>query len=173
MAVFVQAGTDCSYTSVHHIRWSHHICPRLHMGKGCFCQKIQSFVIVHIMSAQHAAVTVGSILTHTDICHIVKIRELFFCFTQSFLYDSVSRIGAASHFILMIRDSKQHDTAHSCLCKLLQLIGKAVNTVSELTFHRRDFLLNIRSFHHKKRVDQRRFIHSCLPHHFAQCLAAS
>ena len=102
-----------------------------------------------------------------------KIRELFFCLTECSLYDSVFVVSAASDFILMIRNTEQHDVADSGFRQTFQFIRETVHTVAELSFHRRNLLLDPLSFSYKQRVDERRFVNSCFSYHFAQSLTAT
>ena len=58
------------------------------MGKGCFCQKLQCPVIVHVVAAKHTAVTVGGVFTHAHIGNEIHLREIFSCLTKGFLDDT-------------------------------------------------------------------------------------
>ena len=173
MSCFVQAFTDRTHTSVHHIRRCYHVRTCLDVRKSCLCKQFQSCVVFYIVSAENTAVSVGSVLTHAYVCNIVEIRKLFFCLTECSLYDSVFVVGTASDFILMIRNAEQHDIADSGFRQTLQFIWKTVHTVAELSFHRRDLLLNPLSFFYKQRVDERRFVNPRFPYHFTQSFTAA
>ena len=54
----IEHRTDRTHTAVHHIGWCYHICSGFHMRKSGLCKQIQRPIIVHIVSAQHAAVSV-------------------------------------------------------------------------------------------------------------------
>ena len=84
VAVGIQHLTDGADTAVHHIGGRYHIGSCLHMGKGCFCQQLQRPVIVHVMTAEHAAVAVGGILAHAHIGDEIHLREIFSCLTKGF-----------------------------------------------------------------------------------------
>ena len=67
VAVLIQDGADSPDSSVHHIRGRYHIRSSLCMRKSCLGQIFQGFVIVHFVSTEDAAMSMGSILTHTYI----------------------------------------------------------------------------------------------------------
>ena len=143
------------------------------MGKCCFCKKLQRLVIVHIMTAENAAMAMGSVLTHTYICYIIKLRKFLFCNAKSSLNDPLRIIGTAAHFILMVRNTKKHHTAYTGFGKLLQFIRKTVQAVTVLPGHGRNFFFLIFSFHYEHRIHKRRFIHSCLTYHLTKVFATS
>ena len=119
------------------------------------------------MTAEHTAVTMGRILAHAHITDHIQIREQFFCFAETLLHNAILCIRTASQLILVIRDSKKHDTADPCFTQLLQFFLHTIHTVTVLSHHGWDLFLNICSFYNKHRIDQRRFIHSGLPNHFS------
>ena len=149
VSCFVQAFTDRTHTSVHHIRRCYHVRTCLDVRKSCLCKQFQSCVVFYIVSAENTAVSVGSVLTHAYVCNIVEIRKLFFCLTECSLYDSVFVVGTASDFILVIRNAEQHDIADSGFRQTLQFIWKTVHTVAELSFHRRDLFFDSCSLFYK------------------------
>ena len=142
------------------------------MRQSCFCQKLQCLVVVNIMAAKNAAVTVRGIFTHAHICHIIHLWKSALCFPKCLLYNTILSVSAASDFILMIRDSKKHNAVYSCFFQLFQLIGKTIQAVTVLPFHGRNLFLDSISFHYKQRIDKRRFVHSGLSHHFSQICTA-
>ena len=173
MSGFIQALPDCCNTAVHHIGRCYHIRSCLYVGKCCFCKKIQCFVIIHIMTAENAAMAMGSVLTHAYICYIIKLRKFLFCNAKSSLNDPLRIIGTAAHFILMVRNTKKHHTSYTGFGKLLQFIRKTVQAVTVLPGHGRNFFFLIFSFHYEHRIHKRRFIHSCLTYHLTKVFTAS
>ena len=154
MAVFIQALPDGRHTAIHHIRGSNHIRPCLYLGQSGFGQKRKRLVIVHLVSAEHAAVSVGGIFAHTYVCYIIKVREPLLGLPKGSLDDTVLCVRAASHFILFPGDPEQHDTAHACARHFLQTIGKHVDTVTVLSFHGRDLFFYSLSLSYKYGIDQ-------------------
>ena len=167
MAVGIQHLTDGTDTAVHHIRRSYHISSGFYMGKGCFCQKLQCPVIVHVVAAKHTAVTVGGILAHAHIGDEIHLREIFSCLTKGFLDDTFRIVGSASYLILVIGNPEKHHIFYTCVLKSGKDLSLSVHTVAKLTRHRRDLLDNSASFFYKHRIDQRCLIHSGLPNHFS------
>ena len=155
MPVFVKTLTDGAHTAVHHIRRRNHIGSCFHMRKSGFGKKLKSGIILYLMAAEHAAVSVGGIFAHTYVRNIIHIRKLFFRFPKSLLNNSVFCIGSASHLVLVIRNTKQHNAADACFGKPFQFIGKAVHTVAELAFHGRNFLFYVVSLPDKQRINKR------------------
>ena len=125
------------------------------------------------MAAENAAVSMGSVLTHAYVCYIIKFREFLFCNAKSSLNNSLRIIGAAAHFILMVRNTKKHYTANTCFGKLLQFIGKTIQAIAVLSGHGRNFFFLVFSLHHKHGIHKRRFIHSCLTYHLTKVFTAS
>ena len=115
--ILIQALTNGTDMSVHHIGRSYHISSRLYLGHCNLCQFFQRQIIVHILSFQNSAMSVAGILTHADISDHIQIRKQFFCLTKSLLHNAVLRISTASKLILVIRDSKKHDAADSGFCQ--------------------------------------------------------
>ena len=154
--------------SVHHIRWSHHICTCLYLGNCDLSQFVQSQVIVHIVSFQDSAVAMTGVLTHTDITDVVKIRHFFLCLLQCSLNNTITGIGSASHFIFVIRNTEQHNTANTCICHLLQDLRHPIQRITELSRHGRDLFLFILPIHYKHGIYKRAFVHPCLSYHFSK-----
>ena len=138
------------------------------MGEGRLCQQFKGFIILHIMAAQYAAVSVGCILTHAHIREQIHFRELFSGLPKRPLHNTILCVCLASHLVLLIRDTKEHDFIHSCLHKPFQGVRQSVYAVSELSFHGGDFLLHILSLADKNGVNQGTLIHPGFPHHSAQ-----
>ena len=131
----VQLLTDGAHAAVHHIRRSHHIGTRLHMRQSGSAQQFQGGVIVHVVSAEHAAVSVRCVLAHAYIRDVIQLRKQTLCFPQGTLHNTVLGIRLASLFVLYRRNSEKHHVSDTCFCDLLQLISHAVHTVAVLSLH--------------------------------------
>ena len=108
----------------------------------------------------------GCVLAHADVANAVQIRELLLRFPERLLHDAIFIVSAASASILVIGNTKKHDAAHARFHKLLQCVGKLVDTVTVLTRHGRNLLFDSGSFFYKHRVNQGTLVHPGLPHHF-------
>ena len=169
----IQNPSDTCYPPVHHIRRSNHICARLYLGQGRLCQKFQRPVIVHLLTAEHAAMSMGGILAHAYISNQIQIRADLFRLAKCFLHNPVLRVGAAAQLILPVRNPKQHHGTHPGVAKLHQLFLHTIHTVTVLPRHGVNFLLAVISLLHKHWIYKGRFIHARFARHFPQNLIAA
>ena len=142
MSCLVQTLTDC----MQHGRPSYQkVPPYLHLpprGKVLFLQEAP--VSCHCphhdrreRRSDHGKYT----HTCTHLLHNKAPEIVSFAIAKSSLYDSLRIVGTASHFILMIRNSKKHDTcSHRPSGKLLQFIRKTIQAVTVLPCPWTEFL---------------------------------
>ena len=172
-AVVIKDRADCFNTAIHHVGRCDHIRTCLHLGKCGLCEQFQRLVVVDIMAAQHAAVTMRGVFTHADVADHVQLRAGFLCLAECLLHNAILGIGLAADFILVIRDAEQHDAADTGFCQLDELFFHAVDAVAILSHHGGDFLLDVCAFGDKHRVDEGRFVHARFTYYFAQAHAGT
>lgn len=88
-----------------------------------------------MVAAKDSAVAVRSILTHAHVCDGNHVREVPLRLPESPLNYSVFRIGLASNFILVLRNTEHQDIVNSRILKLFKSIWKLINAISVLTRH--------------------------------------
>ena len=77
------------------------------MGQRRFRQNLQRLVVIHIVTAENAAVSVRGILTHTNIGNDIQLRKCRLDMMHCTLYNAVRLPCAAADFILFRRDSEE------------------------------------------------------------------
>ena len=173
VAVLIQLFPDCGHPAVHHIRGGHHIRPCLNLAQGDPRQILQGLVVVHVLPVQNAAVAVGGVLAHAHVADIVQVRHLPLGKAERALDDAVLAPGPGAALVLVVRDAEEHHAGHARVRHLSQCLGQPVQAVAVLARHGGDLFLYVLSLPHEHGIDQGRFVHPGLTHHFAQRGAGS
>ena len=119
------------------------------------------------------AMAVRRILTKADIGDHKDLWIVLFDITDGLLGDTVAVISSASHFILMIRNTKQKYRRNLRLLYPIHLFMQPVDAVLTDPRHGRNGIHLIFPRHNKNRIDQIRYAKTVFPNQRAHSLAAS
>ena len=150
----IQCLPDRTHTAVHHIGGRYHVRSCLHVGEGGHGQKLQCFVIIDIASAEHTAVSVGSVFAHTYIRDQVHVRKITSGLSQRALDDAFGAVCLGADLVFLLRDTKKHHFVHAGLCQAGKFFFHPVYCIAVLTRKCLNLLDCIFAIHDKHRVDQ-------------------